>query len=82
MAEGHVEHSVAGLGATDFASFMHAVVAAAAQGRGKLAPPAAQDEFDIIDPYRLSANVYRESADAIEANVARIAGALSRLAGP
>jgi len=80
LAARELESQVAPLGAEGFASFMHGVVEAAGRMRGVVPALARREDYDIIDPYRLQASVYRESADAVAAWTARTVDALVSLA--
>ncbi|MET4098102.1 protein-tyrosine phosphatase [Agrococcus sp. UYP10] len=80
LAQGRVDVGI-GLDRSGLAPFMHSVVEAAATARGLVAPPHSRVEDDIIDPYRLSADVYRQSADAVQLWVGRTMQALTTLAG-
>jgi protein-tyrosine phosphatase len=80
LANGEVESSIAPLNDDGFAAFMRRVVEAAVTARGIMPTPASPDELDVEDPYRLEPEVYRRSADAVDAHVARIASGLRALA--
>ncbi|MCR8669842.1 low molecular weight phosphatase family protein [Agrococcus sp. HG114] len=80
LANGSVAASIAPLGADGFAAFMRRVVEAAVTVRGLMPTPEAPDALDVEDPYRLEPDVYRRSADAVDALVASIASDLRVLA--
>lgn len=70
---------VAPLGADGFAAFMRRVVAVAHDARSEALPRAAI-ALDLSDPYRYGPEVYRQSADAIDAQVTRLAAGVRVLA--
>jgi protein-tyrosine phosphatase len=80
LARGDLQVPVAPLGDPGFATFMRGVVSAASTGRGLMPMPETPDELDVEDPYRLEAEVYRRSADAVDHHVGRIASSLVLLA--
>ncbi|WP_206445657.1 arsenate reductase/protein-tyrosine-phosphatase family protein [Agrococcus sp. KRD186] len=75
-----VDIEVTPLGADGFAAFMRRVVAAAVTARGLMPVPEDPLELDVEDPYRLEPEVYRRSADAVEAHIERMAVGLRSLA--
>lgn len=61
VVEPDLPAAVASANATTAAEGMKAAVALAAALRGTVPPPASPDEFDIVDPYRRSDDVYATS---------------------
>ncbi len=59
---------------------LRSAVRLAATLRGTLPPPADQDEFDIVDPYRRSDDVYEASFDALMPAAERVARYLTTAA--
>lgn len=72
--------AVANAGATTAEEGMVAAVALAAALRGTVPPPADPDEFDVIDPYRQSDEVYQRSFDELLPAADRVAAFLTRAA--
>jgi len=75
------DSDIAPLGDDGFAAFMRRVVDVAVTERGLLPMPEAPSDLDIEDPYRLTPEVYRRSADALADSIERIATAIAALAG-
>lgn len=72
-SEVHLPNAVAEAGATTATAAMKAAVALAASLRGTIAPPADVSEFDVVDPYRQSDDVYRRSMSEIVPAADRVA---------
>lgn len=66
----------------DIASFLRETSIRAGRRRGMVPPPASPSVFDIQDPYRMSADVYRSVSDSIAGAIDDIVGALTALAKP
>ncbi len=65
---------------SDVATFLRETSIRAGRRRGMVPPPASPSVFDIQDPYRMSADVYRSVSDAIAGAIDDIVGALTTLA--
>ncbi|BAJ73894.1 protein-tyrosine-phosphatase [Microbacterium testaceum StLB037] len=72
--------AIAQAGATTAQDGMAAAVALAASLRGTVPPPAAPEEFDVIDPFRQSDEVYQRSFDELIPAAERVAAYLARAA--
>lgn len=59
---------------------LRSAVRLAATLRGTLPPPADQDEFDVVDPYRRSDDIYEASFDALVPAAERVARYLTTAA--
>lgn len=72
----NVRDAVRDAGATTPVAGMRAAVGYAASMRGTVPPPAQPEDFDVIDPYRRSDEVYRQSFDTLKPAVDSVAAYL------
>ncbi|MDQ1123338.1 arsenate reductase/protein-tyrosine-phosphatase family protein [Microbacterium trichothecenolyticum] len=85
VVEADVPAALAAANATTATQGMAAAVSLAAAMRGTVPPPASPEEFDIVDPYRRSDEVYAASFSELAPAADRVAGFLlhaARLAQP
>ncbi|MFF8189214.1 low molecular weight phosphatase family protein [Microbacterium sp. NPDC016588] len=80
VAEETLPQAVSTAGARTGEEAMRAAVALAASLRGTIAPPADPDDFDVIDPYRRSDEIYAESFGTLIPAARRVSGYLAAAA--
>lgn len=80
VVEENLPQAVSAAGATTGEEAMRAAIALAASLRGTIPPPADPDDFDVIDPYRRSDEVYAASFETLVPAAQRVSGYLATAA--
>lgn len=79
-AEHHLPDAVHSSGAASAEEGMRAAVALAASLRGTIAPPPEQTDFDVVDPYGQSEEIYQRSFSQLMPAAHRVSDYLARAA--